>query len=48
MVPIVGRVHAGALNAALENAEGYVPVRAERAARPALRVVGESMAGRDP
>ncbi len=48
MVPILGRVHAGALHTALENAEGYVPVRAERAARSfALRVVGESMAGRE-
>ena len=47
MVPILGRVQAGALNAALENAEGYVAVRAERAQRSfALRVVGESMAGR--
>ena len=48
MVPILGRVQAGALNAALENAEGYVAVRAERAQRSfALRVVGESMAGRE-
>ena len=48
MVPVLGRVHAGALNAALENAEGYVAVRAERAQRSfALRVVGESMAGRE-
>lgn len=48
MAPIVGRVHAGALHQALENAEGYVPVRAERAVRSfALRVVGESMAGRE-
>lgn len=48
MVPILGRVQAGALNAALENAEGYVAVRAERAQRCfALRVAGESMAGRE-
>jgi repressor LexA len=48
MVPIVGRVYAGALHEALESAEGYVPVRADRAARSfALRVVGESMAGRE-
>jgi repressor LexA len=48
MVPILGRVHAGALHQALENVEGYVPVRAERAARSfALRVAGESMAGRE-
>lgn len=48
MVAILGRVHAGALNAALENAEGYVAVSAARAQRSfALRVVGESMAGRE-
>lgn len=47
-VPIVGRVHAGALSDAIEAVDGYVPVRAERAATSfALRVAGESMAGRE-
>ena len=48
MVPILGRVQAGALNAALEDVTGYVAVRAAQAQRSfALRVMGESMAGRE-
>lgn len=48
MAPLLGRVQAGALNAAVERVDGYVPVRAERAATTfALTVVGESMAGRE-
>lgn len=48
LVPILGRVHAGALHEALADAQGYVAVPAERAARCfALRVAGESMAGRE-
>ena len=47
MAPVLGRVRAGVPHAAIEFAEGYVPVRAERAATTfALRVVGESMSGR--
>ncbi len=48
MVPIAGRVHAGALSLAVEDAEGFVPVEpAHAAATFALRVIGESMAGRE-
>ena len=48
MVPILGHVHAGSLSAAIETAEGYVPVRAALASRSfALRVAGESMADRE-
>ncbi len=45
MVPLLGRVEAGALSEAIEAPEGYVPIRAGRAAEGlfALRVRGESM-----
>jgi len=47
LVPLLGRVPAGPLDAAVEDLEGYVPVQAGR--RPAelfgLRVRGESMTG---
>jgi repressor LexA len=47
MVPLVGRVHAGALAEAIEASEGYVPARADRFGGSlfALRVRGESMTG---
>jgi repressor LexA len=47
LVPLLGRVAAGALDAAVEDPEGYVPVRSRRAAGElfALRVRGESMTG---
>lgn len=46
-VPILGRVHAGALHAAIENVEGYVSVGPKMAASQhfALRVKGDSMIG---
>ena len=47
LVPLLGRVQAGALNPAIEDLEGYIPVRSRRS--PAelfgLRVRGESMNG---
>lgn len=47
MVPLLGRVAAGALAEAIEAPEGYVPIRAGRAPEGlfALRVRGESMKG---
>ncbi len=49
LVPLLGRVQAGALSAAIEDREGYVAVDGSRAARDedlfALRVRGESMTG---
>ena len=47
LVPLLGRVPAGPLEAAIENHEGYVSVEARRAAGElfALRVRGESMTG---
>jgi repressor LexA len=48
MAPIAGRVQAGPLTEAIEAAEGFVAVPADEAASCfALRVVGESMAGRE-
>ncbi len=48
LAPILGRVQAGSLTEAIEVAEGYVPVRADEADEVfALKVVGESMAGRE-
>ena len=48
IVPILGRVQAGSLAAAIELADGYVAVPAGLAATSfALTVVGESMAGRE-
>ena len=47
-VPLVGRVRAGSLSEAVELADGYVPVDARDAEDAfALRVIGESMAGRE-
>jgi repressor LexA len=47
LIPLLGRVPAGPLDAAIENLEGYMPVQVGR--RPAelfgLRVRGESMTG---
>ncbi len=47
MVPLLGRVPAGSLDAAIEDLEGYVPVEAGRASGElfGLRVHGESMTG---
>jgi len=47
MVPLLGRVPAGPLDAAVEELEGYVPVQAGRRAAEmfGLRVHGESMTG---
>lgn len=44
-VPILGRVHAGALHAAIENVEGYLPVGANFSPSKhfALKVRGDSM-----
>ena len=48
LIPILGRVHAGSLHEAVTHADGYLPVRADLAPRCfALRVAGESMAGRE-
>ncbi len=46
-VPLLGRVQAGALNAAIENHEGHVAVQTRRSRDKlfALRVRGESMTG---
>lgn len=52
LIPLLGRVQAGALAAAIEDPDGYIPARAPRSARSgasaaaglfALRVRGESM-----
>ena len=47
LVPILGRVQAGALSTAVEDLEGYVPVEATGSSQElfALRVQGESMTG---
>jgi repressor LexA len=47
LVPLLGRVPAGALDAAVEDPEGYLPIRSRRSAGElfALRVRGESMTG---
>ena len=47
LVPVLGRVPAGALDAAIEDPDGYLPVDARGAADDlfALRVRGESMTG---
>lgn len=47
LVPLLGRVQAGALSAAVEDLEGYVPVQSSRSPGRlfALRVRGESMTG---
>lgn len=46
MIPVLGHVHAGDLNAAIEDLEGYIPFFTT-ASSPAfgLRVEGESMTG---
>jgi repressor LexA len=47
MVPLLGRVQAGALTAAVEDLEGYIPLQTRRAPGNlfGLRVRGESMLG---
>jgi len=47
LVPLLGRVSAGALDAAVEDPEGYLPIRSRHPADElfALRVRGESMTG---
>ena len=49
LVPVLGRVQAGALSTAIEDFEGYVPVESPVGRSPdeifALRVRGESMTG---
>jgi repressor LexA len=47
LVPLLGRVQAGALNYAVEDLEGYVPVQSRRSPDEmfGLRVQGESMTG---
>jgi len=47
LVPLLGRVQAGELTTALEDPQGYLPIRSRRAERElfALRVRGESMTG---
>ena len=45
LVPILGRVQAGALSTAVEDLEGYVPAETSRDELFALRVRGESMTG---
>ena len=47
LVPILGRVHAGALSSAIEDLDGYVSVETEEKTGDhfALRVKGESMTG---
>jgi repressor LexA len=47
LVPLLGRVPAGSLDAAVEDLEGYVPVEGARASGElfGLRVRGESMTG---
>ncbi len=47
LIPLLGRVQAGALTTAVEDPEGYLPVQAakERGELFALRVRGESMTG---
>jgi repressor LexA len=47
LVPLLGRVPAGALDLAAEELEGYLPIEASRSAEDlfALRVRGESMTG---
>jgi len=47
LVPLLGRVPAGALDAAVEDPEGYLPIRSRRSGGElfALRVRGESMTG---
>lgn len=48
LAPLLGEVHAGTLSAAIEVADGYVPVEASLAETCfALCVRGESMAGRE-
>ena len=47
MIPLLGRVQAGALTAAFEDPEGYIPVQEAKATGElfALRVQGKSMTG---
>ncbi len=47
LVPLLGRVQAGSLNAAVEDLEGYLPIRSRRSPEElfGLRVRGKSMTG---
>ncbi len=47
LVPVLGRVQAGGLDAAVEDLEGYLPVRSRRSSKEmfGLRVRGHSMTG---
>ena len=47
LIPVLGRVQAGALSTAIEDLEGYIPVESRRSGDElfALRVRGESMSG---
>jgi len=47
LVPLLGRVQAGALSAAIEDLEGYLPIQSTRSSEElfGLRVRGESMSG---
>jgi repressor LexA len=47
LVPLLGRVQAGALSSAIEDLEGYLPIQSNRSSEElfGLRVRGESMSG---
>jgi len=47
LVPLLGRVQAGALSTAIEDLEGYLPIQSTRSSEElfGLRVHGESMSG---
>jgi repressor LexA len=47
LVPLLGRVQAGALSTAIEDLEGYLPIQSTRSSEElfGLRVRGESMSG---
>jgi len=47
LVPLLGRVQAGALSTAIEDLEGYLPIQSARSSEElfGLRVRGESMSG---
>jgi repressor LexA len=47
LVPLLGRVQAGALSTAVEDLEGYIPIQSRRSPEElfGLKVCGESMTG---
>jgi repressor LexA len=47
LVPLLGRVQAGALSTAIEDLEGYLPIQSNHSSEElfGLRVLGESMSG---